>query len=101
MILAGRVRVNGQVPREMPVMVDPENDIITVDDEKIGAEGPGTGIDAFWHCCCRPTSRLTDATEIIPFRSRLPESDGTFRQTMKGRRCNFRSRATSQKPLVS
>jgi len=36
MILAGRVRVNGQVRTTMPVMVEPETDIITVDDERVG-----------------------------------------------------------------
>jgi 23S rRNA pseudouridine2605 synthase len=36
MILAGRVRVNGDVRTTMPVMVEPETDIITVDDERVG-----------------------------------------------------------------
>jgi pseudouridine synthase len=37
MIEAGRVRVNGEIAREMPVMIDPKADEITVDDEKIEA----------------------------------------------------------------
>src|SRR4051812_7087167 len=44
MIAGGRVRVNGQIAREMPVMIDPEQDEITVDDEKIqtgGSESSG------------------------------------------------------------
>jgi 23S rRNA pseudouridine2605 synthase len=36
MILAGRVQVNGEVRTTMPVMVQPETDIITVDDERVG-----------------------------------------------------------------
>jgi pseudouridine synthase len=40
MIEAGRVRVNGQIAREMPVMITPGEDLITVDDEKIGAGAP-------------------------------------------------------------
>ena len=36
MILAGRVRVNGEVRTTMPVLVEPETDIITVDDEPVG-----------------------------------------------------------------
>jgi pseudouridine synthase len=36
MIEAGRVRVNGQIAREMPVMITPGEDLITVDDSKIG-----------------------------------------------------------------
>ena len=36
MILGGRVRVNGEVRTKMPVMVEPEKDVITVDDEEIG-----------------------------------------------------------------
>jgi pseudouridine synthase len=39
MILAGRVRVNGQVRTEMPVMIEPATDIITVDEERVGEEG--------------------------------------------------------------
>lgn len=41
MILAGRVRVNGEARTTMPVMVDPEHDIITVDDEEVGVPGEG------------------------------------------------------------
>ena len=41
MILAGRVRVNGEARTTMPVMIDAEHDIITVDDEEIGAPGEG------------------------------------------------------------
>ena len=37
MIEGGRVRVNGQTRTEMPVLIDPTKDIITVDEEKIGA----------------------------------------------------------------
>jgi 23S rRNA pseudouridine2605 synthase len=36
MILGGRVRVNGEVRTKMPVMIEPEKDIVTVDDEEIG-----------------------------------------------------------------
>jgi 23S rRNA pseudouridine2605 synthase len=43
MILAGRVRVNGEARTSMPVMVDPEHDIVTVDEEEIGAGGAGSG----------------------------------------------------------
>ena len=42
MILAGRVRVNGQIRTEMPVMVEPETDIISVDDERVGTAAPRT-----------------------------------------------------------
>ncbi len=41
MILAGRVRVNGEARTEMPVMVDPDHDVVTVDDEEIGAPAEG------------------------------------------------------------
>jgi len=41
MILAGRVRVNGEVLTKMPVMVEPVKDIITVDDERV-AGGPSS-----------------------------------------------------------
>jgi pseudouridine synthase len=39
LIEAGRVRVNGVVRREMPVMIDPEKDSITVDDTQVREEG--------------------------------------------------------------
>src|SRR3954462_14919900 len=35
-IQAGRVRVNGEVRSNMPVMVEPETDVITVDEMEIG-----------------------------------------------------------------
>jgi len=39
MILSGRVRVNGTVPEKMPVLVDPTEDVVTLDDEPVrGAE---------------------------------------------------------------
>jgi pseudouridine synthase len=44
MIAAGRVRVNGDIRRNMPVMITPGSDVITVDEEKIGidtGETPG------------------------------------------------------------
>jgi pseudouridine synthase len=45
MIAAGRVRVNDEIAREMPVMIDPEQDEITVDDEKIEAgAGESSGV---------------------------------------------------------
>jgi pseudouridine synthase len=42
MIAAGRVRVNGQIRRDMPVMIEPGTDTVTVDEEKIGID---TGVD--------------------------------------------------------
>src|SRR5271170_3516888 len=41
MIAGGRVRVNGKVLTEMPVMIDPAKDVITVDEEKIGTDTGG------------------------------------------------------------
>lgn len=42
MIAAGRVRINGEVRTQMPVMIDPRKDIITVDEEEIGIDtSPG------------------------------------------------------------
>lgn len=38
LILQGRVKVNGKVPLEPGIMIDPENDIITIDDEVISYE---------------------------------------------------------------
>lgn len=44
MVLEGRIAVNGQVVTRLPVMVDPETDRITIDDEPIRVAGaPGTG----------------------------------------------------------
>ncbi len=43
MIAGGRVRVNGQVLTKMPVMVEAEKDVVTVDEEEIGMEGAGGG----------------------------------------------------------
>src|SRR6185295_19107235 len=39
MIQAGRVRVNGDIRTTMPVIVDPETDIISVDDKEVGEGG--------------------------------------------------------------
>lgn len=39
MIAGGRVRVNGAVFTEMPVMIDPTRDVVTVDEETIEAGG--------------------------------------------------------------
>ena len=39
-IQGGRVQVNGQVQTQMPVMIDPDKDIITVDDETLAAGKP-------------------------------------------------------------
>ncbi len=42
MIMSGRVRVNGETRTLMPVLIEPGKDIVTVDDEEIGADGkPG------------------------------------------------------------
>ena len=43
MIAQGRVRVNGEIPRKLPVMIDPQGDIVTVDEEKIGID-TGAGL---------------------------------------------------------
>src|SRR4051812_36017738 len=43
MIAAGRVRVNGEVRTETPVMIEPGKDVVTVDEEQIGA-GTGEGL---------------------------------------------------------
>ena len=43
MIAGGRVRVNGEVLTKMPVMVESETDVITVDEEEIGLKGEGGG----------------------------------------------------------
>jgi 23S rRNA pseudouridine2605 synthase len=43
MIQAGRVRVNGEVRTTMPVMVDPDTDIVTVDEARVGAKGNDAG----------------------------------------------------------
>ena len=42
-ILAGRVSVNGEIRTEMPVMIDPAKDIISVDDERVEGAKPGGG----------------------------------------------------------
>jgi len=50
MVLQGRVAVNGKVVRELPVLIDAEEDEVTVDDERVrlgpakgkGKGGPGT-----------------------------------------------------------
>jgi pseudouridine synthase len=41
MILAGRVRVNGEVHTKMPVMIEPGRDVVTVDDVEVGGEYAG------------------------------------------------------------
>ncbi len=41
MIAGGRVRVNGEVRNEMPVFVEPENDIITVDGQTVADDAAG------------------------------------------------------------
>src|SRR4051812_30602192 len=41
MILSGRVAVNGQVRVDMPVLIDAEKDIVTVDHETVGAKAVG------------------------------------------------------------
>lgn len=43
MIEAGRVHVNGEARTRMPVLIDPAKDVVTVDDEKIGAGDAPTG----------------------------------------------------------
>jgi 23S rRNA pseudouridine2605 synthase len=43
MIEAGRVRVNGQTRTDMPVLIDPAKDIVTVDEEKIGPDDARAG----------------------------------------------------------
>jgi 23S rRNA pseudouridine2605 synthase len=43
MIAGGRVRVNGEVQTKMPVMIEPEKDAITVDEEEVGFERAGKG----------------------------------------------------------
>jgi 23S rRNA pseudouridine2605 synthase len=44
MIAGGRVRVNGEVLTEMPVMIDPTKDVVTVDEEKIRTDLAGAGL---------------------------------------------------------
>ncbi len=46
MIEAGRVRVNGEVRRRMPVMVEVGKDVITVDEAEVSAEGAGADVAA-------------------------------------------------------
>src|SRR6476660_2093782 len=47
MILAGRVRVNGQTLTRMPVLIEPGKDLITVDDTEIaGTPGPRSAPEA-------------------------------------------------------
>ena len=41
MIQGGRVRVNGEVRTNMPVMVEPETDVITVDEMEVGGTRSG------------------------------------------------------------
>lgn len=41
MIAGGRVRVNGEVLTKMPVMIEPEKDVITVDEEEVGVQSSG------------------------------------------------------------
>ncbi len=43
MIAGGRVRVNGEVLTKMPVMIEAETDVVTVDEEEIGLKGEGGG----------------------------------------------------------
>lgn len=38
MIQSGRVRVNGEIKTAMPVMVEPETDMVTVDDMEVGGK---------------------------------------------------------------
>jgi 23S rRNA pseudouridine2605 synthase len=38
MIAGGRVRVNGALRRDVPVMIDPAKDVVTVDEEKISID---------------------------------------------------------------
>lgn len=40
LIREGRVRVNGEVRTDMPVMIDPEKDMVTVDEQVVETEGP-------------------------------------------------------------
>ena len=44
MIEGGRVRVNGETRTEMPVLIDPAKDVVTVDEEQIGKEGNADGL---------------------------------------------------------
>jgi 23S rRNA pseudouridine2605 synthase len=43
LIQQGRVRVNGETRAQMPVLIDPEKDIVTVDGATVGAEAAGGG----------------------------------------------------------
>jgi len=45
MIAGGRVRVNGEVRNEMPVFVEPANDVITVDGQTVADEAAGRSAD--------------------------------------------------------
>src|SRR3954471_20272121 len=38
MIAGGRVRVNGEVRSQSPVMIEPGKDVVTVDEEQIGLD---------------------------------------------------------------
>lgn len=42
MIAAGRVQVNGAVRTDMPVMIDPDNDIIALDQKAVAGDAAGT-----------------------------------------------------------
>src|SRR3954447_20650331 len=42
MILQGRVAVNGRVMSELPILIDPQRDKVTVDDEPIRLRGKGS-----------------------------------------------------------
>ena len=48
LILEGQVRVNGQVPVKLPVLIDPEKDTITVGDDIVEALQPENRCI----CCC-------------------------------------------------
>src|SRR5690348_2315743 len=46
MVRQGRVAVNGKVRTDLPILIDPEKDRVSVDDEPIGIKprgGPGKG----------------------------------------------------------
>jgi pseudouridine synthase len=45
MIQAGRVRVNGDINTRMPVMIDPQKDVVTVDDEEISVDTGQKGLE--------------------------------------------------------
>ena len=47
MVQQGRVAVNGRVMTELPILIDPAKDKVTVDDEPVKLGGKGSGRTCF------------------------------------------------------